>query len=258
MLLVAWCDGLTLPFHAAGSAAPGSLGQGHHLCTTQQGPEPCSPHAGGSHLCRESTRLGGGEQVCMAVTRVRRHVRRDGTDMAARSAPYLGVGRGWGHGRPDCSQHPIFFLSGTLTSMMTLRFTVGAEETAAVGSLPSAGHCSLAWAGSSSPHAGTGASPAAPLPFPHLPSPPSLSLIPLPLPGTSLPLSQFPTGPHIPPFSIIWTSPPPLPSQLAPSTCCQPQGPFNVLDPPNNSGCPFLSSCSLPACKLHPLASRWL
>lgn len=163
----------------------------------------------------------------MEDTRACRHVRRDGTDAAAGAGPCLSVKRRWGHGRPDCSQHPVFFLAGTLTSMTTLRFAVGAEGTAAVAPLPSTKCCSLAWAGSSNAHTSTRASPRAPLPFPHLPSFPSLSVVPLPLSGISLPFSQFPTGLHVPPFAIIWASPPPFPSQPAPSTCCQ--GPFDVL-----------------------------
>lgn len=72
-------------------------------------------------------------------SRARRHVRTDRTEVAAGAGPLLSVRRCWGHGRPDCSQHPVFFLAGTLTSMMTLRFTVGAEGPAAVAPLPSAG-----------------------------------------------------------------------------------------------------------------------
>lgn len=109
----------------------------------------------------------------------------------------LALALAWGGGGDRGAQpaHSTrLFLAGTLTSTMTLSFTVGAEGTVTTAPPPSAGCCSLA-------RAGTRPSPPAPSPFPFLPPPAAIP----PLPGTPLPFSSRQVRDA--PFPITGTSP---------------------------------------------------
>lgn len=139
-------------------------------------------------------------------TRVYRQVRKRCDRYSSRSWP---LPQGWevvGHGRPHCPQHSIFVLAGTVTSMMTLRSMVGAQNCCHTPSLASDHHTSTRIP---SPPSDSSL-------FCCLPSLPSLCVIPLPLPEVSFTYSQFPKSLHVPLLPIIWTSLHPVLSLLPP------------------------------------------